>query len=173
MTTPTDQQRPGRVPPEQSRPTRSLGEEAAKLFAALQDEHARSRRADGPAGHADPAYPACPPGPDWTEDGPPLPTEAGAATPGEGTRHTDHPSTCTWCPLCRGVESLRGVDPEAVDRLSVAIADLAHALAELGATLRERVVTPGYEPPMRPHPETSASRSGTTVDIPVTDEDTE
>ncbi len=128
MTTPTDH----------APPPRSLGEEAARLFAALQDEH-----------------------------------DARAAEE-EARRHTaaEHPATCTWCPLCRGVESLRGVDPEAVDRLAFAISELAHALSDLGTTLRDRVVPPGYEPPARPHPQTSASRSGETVDIPVTDEDT-
>ena len=101
----------------------------------------------------------------------------------------EHPATCTWCPVCRGVESMRSVDPEAVDRLALAIGELAKALGELGATLRDRVVTPGYQSPTRSHPETrdgarsnhggarpgrgSHGGGGTahTVDIPVTDED--
>ncbi|MEI2775302.1 MAG: hypothetical protein V9G19_04880 [Tetrasphaera sp.] len=85
----------------------------------------------------------------------------------------DHPPSCTWCPVCRGVEAVRAVDPAAVDRLTVAITLLAQALSELGAHLRERVVPPGYAPETPAHPQTSASRSGQTFDIPVTDEDPE
>ncbi|MFN8096723.1 MAG: hypothetical protein U0Q21_00325 [Dermatophilaceae bacterium] len=121
MTTPTDH----------APPPWSLGEEAARLFASLQEERG-PEAADHP-------------------------------------RSEVHSAACTWCPLCRGVDSLRSVDPDAVDRLAHAISELAHALADLGSTLRERVVPPGYEAPMRPHPQTGASHSGERVDIPITD----
>ncbi len=84
---------------------------------------------------------------------------------------SEHPPTCTWCPVCRGVDAVRAVDPEAVDRLTIAITLLAQALSELGQHLRERVVPPGYVPETPAHPQTGASGSGRTFDIPVTDED--
>lgn len=77
-----------------------------------------------------------------------------------------HPATCTWCPLCRGVESLRSVDPAAVDRLTDAVAALAGALGELAGTLRERTAdaSSGHGP---------AARGGgaQAYDIPVVDEE--
>ena len=44
-------------------------------------------------------------------------------------------SDCSVCPLCRGMAHLRQVDPEAVERLSGAVADAAAVVRDLlGAT---------------------------------------
>lgn len=66
-----------------------------------------------------------------------FPDERPAASPGAG-----HPSTCTWCPVCRGVDTLRAVDPDTVARLADAVSMLATALGELAGTLRERIPVP-------------------------------
>jgi hypothetical protein len=38
---------------------------------------------------------------------------------------------CRWCPLCRASAALREVDPDAVDRVSSAVSDLAVAVRHL------------------------------------------
>ena len=94
---------------------------------------------------------------------------------GEETAY-EHPTSCSWCPLCRGIESIREVDPGAVDRLAEAVGALAAALSEVGMHLRERVNTgaPRDRGPnaARAHGAGGATGSGRAAyDIPVLDDD--
>lgn len=88
-----------------------------------------------------------------------------------------HSPACTWCPVCRGVESIRSVDPEAVDRLADAVSALATAISEVGIQLRDRLGTPAGTRsnassaatggPPRP----AGGAGPTAYDIPVFDDD--
>ncbi|MFZ1578389.1 MAG: hypothetical protein WAT47_08575, partial [Nostocoides sp.] len=90
-----------------------------------------------------------------------------------------HPATCTWCPVCRGVESVRALDPDAVARLSEAMTALALALADVSALLRERLGSPASSPGPGPQgapgaPTTTGAGSAggrASYDIPVADGD--
>ena len=86
----------------------SLGEEAAKLFAALQG---------------------------WSQDkGDEYARAAAGATSGFAEvvdSVNEHIATdsadCKYCPLCRGISLVRGISPEVRDHLSSAAASLMHA----------------------------------------------
>lgn len=123
--------------------------------------------------------------PDRPADTAPEPTHAGADAAG-----AEHPGTCTWCPLCQGVDALRTANPEAVERLAEAVTLLVSALSELAGHVRERVppgqrgraANPGAEDrsagaPRPPQPVTRPGGAATgaggsaAYDIPVTDEE--
>jgi len=72
-------------------------------------------------------------------------------------------ASCQVCPLCQGINLLRSVRPETVDRL----ADLASAVA---ASLRD-VARERRRPEPTPPPD--APRPGRVQDIPIDDEDTQ
>ena len=93
-------------------------DEALRLLDVLQ---AARPAADGSPG------PSTAPGPD-------------AAAPGA---HTG--GECAICPVCRGIAYLRRADPDAVDRIAGAVADLGSALRDLlGA---DRPTGPAGRPP--------------------------
>ncbi len=77
-----------------------------------------------------------------------------------------HQATCTWCPLCRGVDSLRAVDPAAIDRLAAAVSALAGALGDISQHLREQ-----FAPGVGGAPAPNAGGDRTAYDIPVSDEE--
>ena len=106
----------------------SVGEEAAKLFGALQD-WARSATGPPAAGSGSPsgAGLGAGPGAGW----------------GAAFRHVDeHLATgdgsCTLCPVCQVITRLRGTSPEVRMHLAVA----ARALLEAAAGLLETRVPP-------------------------------
>ena len=108
---------------------------------------------------------------------------AGSAEHGEAAEPTaaaeaaeagSHPSACSWCPVCRGVASLRSVNPDAVDRLADAATVLAQALSDLAVQVREDAPpggrsTPGKAPGGRRTPGKAAGAAAYT--IPVIDEE--
>ena len=109
-----------------------------------------------------------------------VPTPDGAPAPGSPSPNAaGHPATCTWCPVCRGVESVRALDPDAVARLSEAMTALALALADVSALLRERLGSPASSPGPGPQgapgaPTTTGAGSAggrASYDIPVADGD--
>ena len=109
--------------------------------------------------------------------------KAGSAEHGEAAEPTaaaeaaeagSHPSACSWCPVCRGVASLRSVNPDAVDRLADAATVLAQALSDLAVQVREDAPpggrsTPGKAPGGRRTPGKAAGAAAYT--IPVIDEE--
>ena len=93
---------------------------------------------------------------------------------GEAAEAGSHPSACSWCPVCRGVASLRSVNPDAVDRLADAATVLAQALSDLAVQVREDAPpggrsTPGKAPGGRRTPGKAAGAAAYT--IPVIDEE--
>ncbi len=83
-------------------------------------------------------------------------------SPGATAEAAEHPSTCTWCPVCQGVNALRAANPEAVERLADAVILLASALSELAGHVRDRV-PPGQrrrspDPGSAERPSASTSR---------------
>jgi hypothetical protein len=84
-------------------PLGSVGEEAAKLFEALQDW---ARESAGGGGH--------------------LHHVAGEAEGETGTG-----ADCTWCPVCRGAQLVRQTSPEVKAHLTVAASSLLQAAAGL------------------------------------------
>ena len=101
------------------------------------------------------------------------PSGAGEAA-AEAAEAGSHPSACSWCPVCRGVASLRSVNPDAVDRLADAATVLAQALSDLAVQVREDAPpggrsTPGKAPGGRRTPGKAAGAAAYT--IPVIDEE--
>ena len=101
------------------------------------------------------------------------PSGAGEAA-AEAAEAGSHPSACSWCPVCRGVASLRSVNPDAVDRLADAATLLAQALSDLAVQVREDAPpggrsTPGKAPGGRRTPGKAAGAAAYT--IPVIDEE--
>jgi hypothetical protein len=96
-------------------PVGSVGEEAAKLFAALSG---------------------------WAKDqgGEYAGSAAGAASAMSDTMHTidEHIATggqdCTYCPLCQVIHAVRTTSPEVKAHLAVAASSLMHAAAGVLAT---------------------------------------
>ncbi len=54
---------------------------------------------------------------------------------------------CRYCPLCRGIAHLREADPEALDRLTGAVAEAAGAVLDLVAGLAGAAAAPAAAPP--------------------------
>lgn len=96
-------------------PVGSVGEEAAKLFAALSG-WARDQGTDHAGG------------------------AAGAAAAMSETAHTinEHIATgsqdCQYCPVCQVIHAVRSTSPEVKEHLAVAASSLMHAAAGLLAT---------------------------------------
>ena len=88
-------------------PLGSVGEEAAKLFEALQDWARDSAGGDGHAHHA----------------------AGGAGSRAEGGAQDG--ADCTWCPVCRGAQLVRQTSPEVKAHLTVAASSLLQAAAGL------------------------------------------
>ena len=60
---------------------------------------------------------------------------AGAVRSANGTHDERAAPECRICPVCRGISHLREVDPQAVERLTGAVAEVATAVRDLlGAT---------------------------------------
>ena len=55
-------------------------------------------------------------------------------------------SECRFCPLCRGMVHLREVDPQAVERLTGAVADMAAAVRDLLGATRSEAQRAGHAP---------------------------
>ncbi|GAB3436424.1 hypothetical protein GCM10027517_06520 [Phycicoccus ginsengisoli] len=182
-------------------PVGSVAQEAARLLDALGGWAASNGYADrahpaGAAGAADPedaAYPAGAADPGDAADPAGAARRAGAADPEDGADaggaapsgdHCQHCGAqtgagravvCGLCPVCQGINLLRSVRPETVDRL----ADLAGAIA---GTLRDladhrRAAAGTTEPPSAgAHPggpEAGTRHTGSRVqDIVVDDETT-
>ena len=110
---------PGPRPGEQE-PVGSVGEEAAKLLAALQG-WAREHLGEPPRDPGSPTDPSDASGP--------------AGTPGGGgfasAYIADGSAACRVCPVCQLITLARGVNPESLEQLSRAAGTMLHALAEL------------------------------------------
>ena len=155
------------------RPVGSISEETARLLDAL------GWVLDG----ARPARTNTEPSAQSAEAEPAKAAKAGSAEHGEAAEPTaaaeaaeagSHPSACSWCPVCRGVASLRSVNPDAVDRLADAATVLAQALSDLAVQVREDAPpggrsTPGKAPGGRRTPGKAAGTAAYT--IPVIDEE--
>jgi hypothetical protein len=123
-------------------PVGSIGEEAAKLFAVLQQAAADARGADHPSGPAADDRPRPEhdvPADDVTaedvraED---LPADGVRADDGgareheHGTARTGGPE-CQWCPICQLISRVRNTSPETVERLATAAAGVLGSVRSL------------------------------------------
>jgi hypothetical protein len=104
-----------RTGPDDEDPTGSIGEEATKLFEALQEWAATNG-----AGHL--------------EGG----TSAAAAAAAAAHRVNEHIATggadCRYCPVCQVISAVRGTPPEVREHLVSAASSLLHAVSGLLAT---------------------------------------
>jgi hypothetical protein len=118
-------------------PVGSVGEEAAKLFAVLQQAAADARGADHPAGHAAddrPRHEHDAPADDVLADD----VAAGdvrADDGGEG-KHEHGPvrsggPECQWCPICHLISRMRNTSPETVEQLATAAAGVLGSVRSL------------------------------------------
>jgi hypothetical protein len=125
-------------------PVGSVGEEAAKLFAVLQQAAADARGADHPADPAatrpNPAQEDLAtdapvggdiPGGSDVPDGSDVPGDSDV--PGEhqhGTASGGGPE-CQWCPICQVVSRVRRTSPETVEQLAMAAASVLGSVRSL------------------------------------------
>jgi hypothetical protein len=98
------------TPPKE--PVGSVAEEAAKLFAVLQQASADARGAEAP-----------PPTEPSTEE-PPAADDVPAADHQHGTE-------CQWCPVCQLIGKVRRTSPETIEQLSSAAAGVLGAVRGL------------------------------------------
>jgi hypothetical protein len=127
-------------------PVGSVAEEAAKLFAVLQQAAAEAK-----GDHAAPRDPEEPAGP---ADG----VRAEDADHSHGTAHRGGPE-CQWCPVCQLIYKVRNTSPETIEQLSTAAAgvlgsvrSLLEAAAEAARQARAdaEARTAGQQEPERP-----------------------
>jgi hypothetical protein len=128
-------------------PVGSIGEEAAKLFAVLQQAAADARDADHPSG------PAADDRPRREHDvstddvstdevtaedvrAEDLPADGVRADDG-GAREHEHGTArsggpeCQWCPICQLISRVRNTSPETVERLATAAAGVLGSVRSL------------------------------------------
>jgi hypothetical protein len=127
-------------------PIGSVGEEAAKLFAVLQQAAADARGADHPAGRAADDRPR------WEHD---VPADEELAddllahdvsaddVPADGVRGDDEAGEhehgtarsggpeCQWCPICQLISRVRNTSPETVEQLATAAAGVLGSVRSL------------------------------------------
>lgn len=95
---------------------------------------------------------------------PTAPPEPAAAS----SEQARHDATCRSCPVCRGVDAVRSVQPEVVGHLAAAAGSLASALRELARA----VDRPPPEPPSGSGgPSADADRRGDPQRVRVQDDD--
>jgi hypothetical protein len=128
-------------------PVGSVAEEAAKLFAVLQQAAADARGADHPAGpaaadqprreHDVPADDA--PADDVAADdvaaddvaaGGVRADDGGAGKHEHGTVRSGGPE-CQWCPICQLISRMRNTSPETVEQLATAAAGVLGSVRSL------------------------------------------
>jgi hypothetical protein len=118
-------------------PVGSVGEEAAKLFAVLQQAAADARGADHPSGPAagdrqrrDHGVPADDvQADDLAADG--LRADDGGAGEHEhGTARSGVPA-CQWCPICQLISRVRSTSPETIEQLATAAAGVLGSVRSL------------------------------------------
>jgi hypothetical protein len=133
-------------------PVGSVGEEAAKLFAVLQQASADARGADRPAGpaaadrprreHDVPAdgvaadgvaaedVPADDVPADGVAAGGVRADDGGAGKHEHGTERSGGPE-CQWCPICQLISRMRNTSPETVEQLATAAAGVLGSVRSL------------------------------------------
>lgn len=169
---------------EHSTPVGSVAQEAARLLDAIGGWVSTSGYAAAPApgDAADGAVTADDPD-GVVPDGAASDTgrAEGAEVPPDETRthaagHCEHcgaasdagrPRTCQWCPVCQGLDLLRSVRPETVDRLADLAGALATALRDVATHTRGTAGTP--QGPTAPHH--PGTRGPRVHDITVEDQD--
>jgi hypothetical protein len=110
----------------------SVGEEAAKLFAVLQQAAAEARSADHPAGPAADDRPRREhdvPADDVAADGVRA-DDGGAGEHEHGTARSGGPE-CQWCPICQLISRVRNTSPETVEQLATAAAGVLGSVRSL------------------------------------------
>jgi hypothetical protein len=118
-------------------PVGSVGEEAAKLFAVLQQAAADARGADHAAGSAADDRPRREhdvpaddvPTDDVAADGVRA-DDGGAGKHEHGTARSGGPE-CQWCPICQLISRMRNTSPETVEQLATAAAGVLGSVRSL------------------------------------------
>ena len=98
------------TPPKE--PVGSVAEEAAKLFAVLQQASADARGAEARPAQEPPV------------DEPPAAHDA-------QTDDHQHGTNCQWCPVCQLIGKVRQTSPETIEQLSTAAAGVLGAVRSL------------------------------------------
>jgi hypothetical protein len=117
-------------------PVGSVAEEAAKLFAVLQQAAADARGADHSAGRAADDRPRREhdvpehdvPADDVPADG--VRADDGAGEHEHGTARCGGPE-CQWCPICQLISRVRNTSPETVEHLATAAAGVLGSVRSL------------------------------------------
>jgi hypothetical protein len=130
-------------------PIGSVAEEAAKLFAVLQNAAHETTAAHAGAGHAT-----------EHEDAPAAADHAaGDHAAGDAAGEHKLGPDCVWCPVCQLIHRVRSTSPETIEQLSTAAAhvlgsvrSLLEAAAEAARQAREDAASrssPSEEEPAR------------------------
>jgi hypothetical protein len=127
-------------------PVGSVGEEAAKLFAVLQQAAADARGADHPAGRAADHRPRREhdvPADDLLADEVSADDASADDVPADGVRADDgadeheHGTACgsgpecQWCPICQLISRVRNTSPETIEHLATAAAGVLGSVRSL------------------------------------------
>lgn len=176
-------------------PVGSVGEEAAKLFAVLQQAAADARGADRPAGPAAADRPRREH--DVPADGVPADGVAAEDVPAddvpadgvaaEGVRADDggagkheHDTErsggpeCQWCPICQLISRMRNTSPETVEQLATAAAGVLGSVRSLLEAAAESARQARADAEARTARQEDSSRpTGATVDRIDVSEDPE
>jgi hypothetical protein len=107
-------------------PVGSVAEEAAKLFAVLQQAAAEAKAGD----HPTQTQPEPEAAGDAGEESP-EPAEAESAGAADGVRDGHGGAECQWCPLCQLIAKVRGTSPETIEQLSTAAAGVLGSVRSL------------------------------------------
>jgi len=102
----------------------SVAEEAAKLFAVLQQAAAEAKSGDHPH-HTDQE-----PGWDAGEESP-EPADEKSAGAEHGVRDGHGGVECQWCPVCQLIAKVRNTSPETIEQLSTAAAGVLGSVRSL------------------------------------------
>ncbi|MFC0624380.1 hypothetical protein [Kribbella deserti] len=109
----------------------SVGEEAAKLFAVLQQASADARHGattDSPPAHTSGADA-------FAENDASVgaETEAGEAAAGDASYdgHAHSPAECQWCPVCQLISRVKQTSPETIEHLATAAAGVLGSVRSL------------------------------------------
>ncbi|HET6293592.1 MAG TPA: hypothetical protein VFG33_09460 [Kribbella sp.] len=102
----------------------SVAEEAAKLFAVLQQAAAEAKAGDHPT-HTEQE-----PAGDTGEESP-EPADDESAGAEHGVRDGHGGAECQWCPVCQLIAKVRNASPETVEQLSTAAAGVLGSVRSL------------------------------------------
>jgi hypothetical protein len=109
-------------------PVGSVAEEAAKLFAVLQQATSEAKHQHSAPTDEPPAYGA------QSDEEPAYGVPADESAPADEAEHEGHERggpECQWCPVCQLISKVRTTSPETIEQLSTAAAGVLGSLRSL------------------------------------------